>query len=140
MTIGSNDDNKQIIRRLVYELLNNRAYDLIEEYFTPDVEIYSNGEVSIGHDAFRDTLQLRQEKYPTRHYEIRTLLGDSNIICAHWNAVFRLDELPAPVSLDGICICHFNTEKIFKTITFWDELRLLKAIGAVSENVGAYKF
>jgi predicted ester cyclase len=95
--------NKSTVRRYIEEVINENKVELIDEFFTPELAAHVK-EFMSGQSAFPDGRE-----------EILALVGEGNIVMAHWllrgthqGEYFGLPATGRPIEIMGFSVYHFN--------------------------------
>ncbi|MCF6322300.1 MAG: nuclear transport factor 2 family protein [Rhizobiaceae bacterium] len=116
--------NKLTVRRLFYELMNKQNLLLANEIFNVRLQANLNDFSIEGRSAFLKVLKKYLRDFPALHYEVLSVFGEGDMVCAHWKLITRLEEGDMVVPSTGITVFRFRIGKIVQLDQQWNNRRL----------------
>jgi predicted ester cyclase len=102
------DNNKDVVRRFVKEVLAGGQLDRIEELVAPD---YVNRAFGVGLEAFKGMLAGLSAALPDRRFDIEDLVAEGDAVVARYTGEMR-DGNGKTVSLRGLTFYRLADGKI----------------------------
>jgi steroid delta-isomerase-like uncharacterized protein len=135
------EDNVAAMRRWFQEVWNERRTGIVNDLLSPKVSAVGQGE----HDSMvkspEDFLEFAKRlhaAFPDIHVTVEDAFGVDDRVALRWTmtATHTGDQLGIPasgkkVSVNGMTMVRFANGKIVEGWDNWDQLNLMKAIGAV---------
>jgi steroid delta-isomerase-like uncharacterized protein len=136
----STEQNKQLVRRLIEEVINQRKMDLIEELFTPDFvehEAVPPG-VPPGRDGLKALFGMVHSAFPDFQATIEHLIaeGDHVVLHMNWAGTHEADFMGIPptgktISITVIDIMGITEGKIAAHWGVMDQMTLMQQLGVM---------
>lgn len=136
----STEQNKQLVRRLVEEVINQRKMDVIEELFAPDFvehEVVPPG-VPPGPDGVKALFGMVHSAFPDFKATIEHLIaeGDRVVVHMNWTGAHEADFMGIPptgktISINVIDIMGINEGKIGAHWGVMDQMTLMQQLGVL---------
>jgi len=143
------DNNVALIHRWFDEVWNNGRLDAIHELMAPKfVGIGQSGPEAVirGPQEFQTFVEQLRGAFPDIHVTIEDAFAAGDKVVARWSATMthRGDHLGLPatgkqVRITGISIGRIVDGKIVEGWDNWDQLGMMREIGAVTESKAALR-
>ncbi len=126
--------NKEVVRRVYYELFNNDRFELIPELYCEDCVARdpANTQTLNGHDTLLELLRAYRTALPNHQYEVLDLVAEGDKVCIRWMVDVDTER---DLEVEGLSIVRFRDGRICEIWQHWDNLGLLKKLGAVDPDV-----
>jgi steroid delta-isomerase-like uncharacterized protein len=133
-------EGRAVIRRLYNEVWNKRNVAAISEIISPshglnEPDAYDTG---IGPDAYRGTVARFLHGLPDLTFNVLDVISEGNKYVVVWtiNGTHKGEFYGVPatnkkLSLEGVTIHQIKNGKIFDSYVNWDELSMMRQVGAV---------
>ena len=132
----STEINKAIVRRFIEQILNNKRYDLVEEFFVDTVELHGTGPSIIGRTALVEFYTAFFAAFPDWHTTIDDIVaeGDKVVVRITSNGTHLGDfqAIPAtrkPYTQNAIVIYRLTNGKIVEGRLQTDMLSMMQQLG-----------
>jgi predicted ester cyclase len=123
--------NKEIVRRYFDERWNHHNLDICDELLAPSIDIEGAKAFVRSFTSIFGNLQLT----------ILDLLAEGDQVAAHWRVTgthqgnyLGVAATGKPVTYQGIALLRVEDGKIVDDIAYWDNLSILKQVGAALEQ------
>jgi steroid delta-isomerase-like uncharacterized protein len=133
--------NKETIKKLFEEIINNGKMDSLGEIFSAD---YRSPTGEKGPEGFANVINPLKKGFPDIHYEIQDLLGEGETVVIHWfwngthEGTFReFEPSHKKVRSEGISFFKFKGDKVVNSSILTDRLGFLQEIGVLPKNIAA---
>jgi len=134
------EENKELGRRIIEEVGNQRQHALIDELYAPDVVGHAPGAPdAVGLEANRQFLLGWLNAFPDVHSTIDDLIaeGDKVVIRYTWRGSQRgelqgLAPTGKPVDVPGITILRVAGGKVAESWVVFDSLGLMQQLGVIA--------
>lgn len=136
----STEQNKQLVRRLVEEVINQRKMDVIDELFAPDFvehEAVPPG-VPPGPDGVKALFGMVHSAFPDFKATIEHLIAEGDHVALHmnWTGSHEADFMGIPptrktISITVIDIMGMNEGKIVAHWGVMDQMTLMQQLGVI---------
>lgn len=131
------EQNKQLIRQFIDEVLNGGNIDAVSKYFSADmVEQVPFPGQGPGVEGLQDVLRGMKASFPDIHWTIEELIAEADKVVTRfvWTGTHREAFLGVPatgrrVSVWGVTIDRIRDGKIFDTRLIMDSLGLMMQLG-----------
>ena len=84
------DENKDVLRRMVDECVNEHRSDLLDRFVAPDVRVHPGtpgaAPDTVGLDALRRAFEGFRRAFPDLHITLDQLLAEGDLVAARWTA------------------------------------------------------
>jgi len=135
--------NKEICRRWVEEAINQRQLDRIEEFIATDYQYHGPAEQEVrGSAGEKDSVQMYLDGFPDIKFSVEDIHAEGDKVITRWrargthNGVFAgYDPTGNAVDVTGIIISRIADGRIAEEWESFDELTLMKQIGAVPRDL-----
>ena len=130
-------DNKEVIRRMFSEIVNEGRVELIDELFDPEFETDGPSGV-LDRDGFKEFVAGWRAGFSDIHTEITGILAEGDMVA--WGIVASGTNdgpfMGAPatgrsVSFDSLNIAHFRDGKAYRHKVVMDMVTLMTQLGAM---------
>lgn len=145
--MSTRTDNKELIRRLINEIVNDENYDLADEYFAADYVRHDDPlveESERGPQAFLKTVKGPREAFPDARIEIKEILAEDDLVAftgtfsgTHEGPFMGVEPTGKEFAIAGTAMHRIKDGKIAETWATWNMLSLLKQLGADPEQLAA---
>jgi predicted ester cyclase len=134
------EQNKAVIRRLINEVWNRRAFDVADELFAPEAIIYESGVAlpGAGPAVVKEGIGAICAAYPDIRTTIDDMIAADDKVVVRWSSIGTHQGVMqgiAPtnrkVAANGIAIYRFATGKVVEEWMNTDQLGILKQLGVV---------
>ena len=132
------DQNKELMRRAVEEIWNQRKFDLLDQYVASDFVIHTPREDIHGRDGAGQLFSTLYQAFPDLHFAIEDQIADGDRVVTRWTATgthqgefHGIAATNKPVRLAGTDIDRIANGKAVECWTTTDDLGLLQQLGAV---------
>ncbi len=137
------EENKEIVRRFVEELLNRGNLAAAEELVASDFVLHLPGHPPIqGREAFKEGLQHWRSAFPDWHITIEELIAEGDKVAGRWTVrgthrgpLMGIPPTGKQVSWTANDIFRIANGKIAENTAEEDMLTLMRQLGALSEMV-----
>ena len=127
--------------RIFNEVLNGRNLELLPQLCTQDYVYHGPGGLELeGIDQFRGMIEGYFTAFPDMHMEVEQRVVEGNLISTRWRVTGTHDgplgDIEATgekIDIGGQVIMRFEGTKIAEEWEFFDELAMLKQVGAITE-------
>ena len=136
----STEQNKQLVRRLIEEVFNQKKMDVIEELVAPDFvehEVVPPG-IPPGRDGLKALFGMQHSAFPDCKATIEHLIaeGDHVVVHMHWAGTHEGEFAGIPpagkaISISVIDIMHINEGKIVAHWGAMDQMKFMQQLGAM---------
>jgi steroid delta-isomerase-like uncharacterized protein len=136
----SADENRALIRRFVEEAFNRGNLGVVDEVYAPAHVGHTAGvpEQTSGPEGVKEFVGLYRNAFPDLHTTIEDMINERDKVVYRWTAVgsHQGELLGIPpssnrVQLTGITIERIEGGKIVETWNNFDQLGMLRQIGAI---------
>jgi steroid delta-isomerase-like uncharacterized protein len=133
------EENRALIQRFVGEVFNRGNLDVVDEIYAPVYVGHTAGfpEQIHGPEGVKEFVELYRSAFPDLHTTIEDIVTEGDKVAYRWTAVgtHRGGLLGVPpsnnrVELKGITIERIEDGKIVETYNNFDQLGMLRQIGA----------
>ncbi len=131
---------RSTVKRVIEEVVNGQNLDLLPQFFTEDYTWHLGAQEVTGLKQVREMMQAYLTAFSDLHLTIEQQSVEGNLICSRWSATGTLDGPlediePTGKSFDmtGTIISRFEGTKIAEEWENFDELGMLRQIGAIPE-------
>ena len=134
------EHNKAVIRRLIDEVWNRRAFDTANELFAPEAIIYESGEAlpGSGPAVVKMAIEAICAAFPDNRITIDDMIAVEDKVVLRWSSLGTHQGVMqgiAPtnrtVAVNGIAIYRFADGKVVEEWMNTDQLGILKQLGVV---------
>jgi predicted ester cyclase len=134
------EQNKAVIRRLIDEVWNQRAFDAADELFAPEAIIYESGVAlpGAGPAIVKKGVGAFCAAYPDIRVTIDDMIAADDKVVVRWSSIgTHRGEMQgiAPtnrkVAANGIAIYRFGGGKVVEEWMNTDQLGILKQLGVI---------
>lgn len=132
------DQNKQLMRRAVEEIWNQRKFDLLHEFVASDFVIHTPHDDIHGREGATQLYSMLYQAFPDLHFTIEDQLADGDSVVTRWTATGthqgEFQGIPATnkqVRMTGTDIDRIANGKVAECWTTTDDLGLLHQLGVV---------
>ena len=132
-------ENEATVRRLYEEVWNKRRFELLDELMSPNYVLQApniSGS-SVGPEEYKRQVLILLKAYPDLHWTIEDIVrGNEKIVVAwtfsgtHDGEFMGVPATDKKVFAAGITIHHVANGKLVASYTNWDQLGILKQLGA----------
>jgi steroid delta-isomerase-like uncharacterized protein len=136
----STEQNKQLVRRMVEELINQRKLDVIEELFAPDFVEHEQlpPGVPSGRDGVKALFGMQHNAFPDLKATIEHLIAEGDHVVVHmrWEGTHEGDFAGIPptgnsISNAVIDIMQINGGKIVSHWGVMDQMTFMQQLGVM---------
>jgi steroid delta-isomerase-like uncharacterized protein len=133
-------DNKAVIRRLYNDVWNKRNLAAIDEIISPSHALYEPDayDSRVGPAAYRATAERFLRGIPDLRFTVQEVISEGNkfvvvwvVTGTHQGEFYGVPATNKKLSLEGITIHQIKNGKIFDSYVSWDELGMMRQVGAV---------
>ncbi len=134
------EQNKELVRRLVDELLNKGNTSVVEETFAPDFverEELPPG-TPPGREAPKAMFTMLRNAFPDFHAKIEQLIaeGDTVVLYTHWTGTQKGEFMGIPstgksISVNVIDIIRIADGKFVEHWGVMDQMAMMQQLGAI---------
>ena len=133
--------NKEVVRRLVEELVNAGNYEIAEELIAADYVRHGSdvSEEERGPDPFVESLQMMEKAFPDGEVTIEEMIAEDDLVafCARWRATHEGEFMGIKPSGEttehtGMAMHRVKNGQITETWANWDWLSTMQQLGAMS--------
>lgn len=82
----SAETNKAIVRRSIEKILNEKQYDLVDEFFVEDVEFHGTGPSRFGRAAQLELYTMLFSAFPDWHTTIDEMVAEGDKVAVRYTA------------------------------------------------------
>lgn len=134
------EQNKAVIRRLIDEVWNRRAFDAADELFAPEAIIYESGVAlpGAGPAAVKQLIGAICTAFPDIRTTIDDMIAAGDKVVLRWSSLGTHQDVIqgiAPtnkkVAANGIAIYRFADGEVVEEWMNTDQLGILKQLGVV---------
>jgi steroid delta-isomerase-like uncharacterized protein len=134
------EQNKAVIRRLIDEVWNRRAFDAADELFAPEAIIYESGVAlpGAGPAVVKEGIGAICAAFPDNRITIDDMIAAEDKVVLRWSSLGTHQGVMqgiAPtnrkVAANGIAIYRFADGKVVEEWMNTDQLGILKQLGVV---------
>jgi predicted ester cyclase len=144
-SIRTQEDNKQVVRRIFEDGVNSRKMELLNQLIADDYVGPQGG--TTGPAAFTGPIQGLIEGFPDIHYKIEDLVAEGDRVALRWRwdgthrGTYRgPGGVFAPtgkhVANDGMAVFQLKDGKVQRSWLITDRLGFLQEIGALPKGPG----
>lgn len=136
-----NFDKVALMRRWFQEVWNEGKTDIVLQHTHPNVSATGQAEAGVhikSPQEFLGFVATMRGAFPDLHVTVEDAFQSDDRVAVRWSVTgtHRGDHLGTPASgkriaITGITIAKFQGDKIIEGWDSWDQLAMLKAIGAV---------
>lgn len=123
---GMAQENKDVVRRFIKEVLTAGELDRIDDLLAPD---YVNRAFDADLTAFKGMLAALTAALPERRYDIEELIAEGDAVVARFSSEMT-DQAGRPISLRGLSYYRLADRKIIEDDPFTTP-ELAQQIGAL---------
>lgn len=136
----STEQNKQLVRRMVEELINQGKLDVIEELFAPDFIEHEQLPPGIppGREGVKALFGMQHSAFPDLKATIEHLIAEDDqvVVHMHWTGTHdgEFAGIPATgntISIAVIDIMQINQSKIVAHWGAMDQMTFMQQLGAM---------
>lgn len=132
----SAETNKAIVRRCFEQIMNNKRYDLIDEFFVETVELHGVGPGISGRTAAVEMYTTLFAAFPDWHLAIDDIFAEEDKVAVRYTATGTNQDsfqgIPATGKLytqKAIVIYHLTNGKIVEGWVQTDMLSMMQQLG-----------
>jgi predicted ester cyclase len=134
------EQNKEVIRRIFDEIINQGNLDLADELLTPDTEVHVPfADPGSGPEALKTIVAGLRQGFPDLHLEIDDLIGEGNVTAVAWHSTQQthtgsyrgLPPTGRAVRISGIDMMKFRGGRVSFFSMHLDELGAVRQMGVV---------
>ncbi len=131
---------KQMVHRWFDEVWNNGREDTIDELFAANGVTYGLGEIPDTHgpQEFKVFFRNLRETFPDIHIAIQDSVAEGDKVAVrveitgtHLGNGLGIPATGKKISVQGICVIHAAGGKLVAGWNSWDQLGLLRQLGAI---------
>ena len=135
-------DNKDVVRRFIREVVTDKNYDLIEELFTDDYNRHDPDTPTDerGKEPFAESLQQLHEAFPDGEVHIGELIAEDDLVAfegtmtgTHEGTFRGIEPTKMPIEIRGNAMHRIRDGRIAETWATWNFLGDLQQIDAIDE-------
>jgi steroid delta-isomerase-like uncharacterized protein len=135
------EQNKAVIRRLIDEVWNRRAFDVADELFAPEAIIYESGVAlpGTGPAAVKQLIGAICAAVPDNRITIDDMIAAEDKVVLRWSSLGThqgvlqgIAPTNREVAANGIAIYRFADGRVVEEWMNTDQLGILKQLGVVS--------
>ena len=139
--------NKVVIRRLVDEIWNRRAFDVADELFAPEFIIYESGVAlpESGPAVVKQTIGAFCTAFPDIRITIDDLIEAEDKVVLRWSMLGThhgvlqgIAPTNRKVAATGMAIYRFVGNKVVEEWMNTDQLGILKQLGVIAQDSSIY--
>ncbi len=127
--------------RIFNDVLNGRNLDLLSQLCTQDYAYHGPGALELrGIDELREMIEGYLTAFSDLHMAVKHRVVEGNLISTHWNATGThdgplgdIEPTGRKVDISGQVIMRFEGARIAEEWEVFDEMEMLKQIGAIPE-------
>jgi predicted ester cyclase len=127
--------------RVFNDVLNGRNLDLIPQLCTQDYVYHGPGGLELrGLDQLREMVQGYLTAFPDLHMEVQHRVVEGNLLSTHWRVTGMhdgplgdIEPTGNRIDFPGQVIMRFEGTMIAEEWEVFDELEMLKQVGAIPE-------
>ena len=127
--------------RIFGDVLSGRKLDLLSQFYTEDYAYHGPGGLELrGIDQLREMIEGYFTGFPDLHMEAEQTLAEGNLMSARWRAtgthdgpLGEIQPTGRKVDISGQIIMRFEGAKIAEEWEVFDEMEMLKQVGAIPE-------
>lgn len=97
-----------LVNRLVYELWNERNFEVAKEIFAPGFSIQAMYNTITGMEDFEYIYHAFTKAIPDLHYDVSEIVGERNFVCFRWRASGTFKNDFANVQATGEACDHWG--------------------------------
>ena len=137
------EQNKEIVRRFNYELLNEYRLEVADEIFAPDARFYAD-DLSLlakGPEGVKELFTRIHSSFPDRRVSIEDLFGEGDRVACrfiqtatHQVEVYGVPPTGKKLTWTGIDIFRIADGKIQELWPNIDSLRMMEDLGVVPKG------
>ena len=134
------EQNKAVIRRLIDEVWNRRAFDAADELFAPEAIIYESGVAlpGVGPPVVKEGIAAICAAFPDNRITIDDMIAAEDKVVLRWSSlgthqgvIQGIAPTNRKVAANGIAIYRFADGKVVEEWMNTDQLGILKHLGVV---------
>jgi steroid delta-isomerase-like uncharacterized protein len=138
------EELKVLERRFFDEMLNRGELSAGDDLFAEDSVDYAGfpGQAP-GREGFKQAVVMMHAAFPDIHYTIEDMVAEGDRIATRWTLrgthegeFFGIPATGNQVSVEGIHILRFADGQIVECWEVWDQLSMLRQIGAMPDSAG----
>lgn len=136
----STEQNKQLVRRLVEEVINQQRLAVIEELFAPEFVEHEQLPPGIppGREGVKALFGMQHSAFPDLKATIEHLIADGDHVALHmnWTGTHEAEFAGIPpagktISMTVIDIMHINEGQIVAHWGAMDQMSFMRQLGAM---------
>jgi steroid delta-isomerase-like uncharacterized protein len=134
-------DKVALMRRWFQEIWNEGKTDIVLQHTEPNISAKGQAEAGVhikSPQEFLRFVETMRGAFPDLHVTVEDAFQSDDRVAVRWSVTgtHRGDHLGVPASgkriaITGITVARFHGDKIIEGWDSWDQLELLKTIGAV---------
>jgi steroid delta-isomerase-like uncharacterized protein len=139
------EENIAVVRRLIDEVRNQGRLEVIDELANED---FVGHDPAVGGEFDRESvkpqIQMYRSAFPDLHLEIEEIFACGDKVVMRWrsegtfeNELMGAQPTHQKVTITGITIDRFEDGKVVEEWDQWDNLKLMRDIGAIPEMQAA---
>jgi steroid delta-isomerase-like uncharacterized protein len=140
----STETNKAIVRRSIEKILNEKQYDLVDEFFVDDIKLHGTGPSIFGRAAQLELYTKQFAAFPDWHTTIDEMVaeGDKVVVRITSNSTHLgdFDGIPATgkkYTQNAIVIYYLTNGKIVEGRMQTDMLSMMQQLGLMPAPASA---
>lgn len=127
--------------RIFNEVLNGRNLELLPQLCTQEYVYHGPGGLKLeGIDQLRGMIEGYFTAFPDMHMEVEQRVVEGNLISTRWRVTGThdgpldgIEPTGRKIDIGGQVIMRFEGTKVAEEWEFFDELAMLKQVGAITE-------
>ena len=133
------ESNKQLVRRLIEQVVNAGNLNVTDELLTPDY-VYREPTVGEkrGREAYKQLITMYRTAFPDVRFTIDQQIAEGDLVVTRWSGrgthrgeLFGAAPTHKQVTVQGVLISRISNGKIVEEFECYDALGMLKQIGTV---------
>ena len=129
--------NKALIRRIFEEIFNGRQHQLVSELYCDDCigcDPANPADIE-GHEGLIALLDGYATAFPDHKYELLDLIAEGDKVVAHWRVYSPAQGAVPEIKTEGLSLCTVRGGRVHRVHQHFDNLGVLRALGAVSDDL-----